>query len=130
MSRTTHISTSRSLLVAGIITAASLAAPAASHAQTGDGERALLNRIPAPAGATAARALRLAAEHAVSQEPVDGQRALIVRIPSAPVTSGDFDAVVAQPIAEAQITGARAQPTDARRPQHRSGTWVDHRVAN
>ncbi len=108
MSRTTHISTPRSLVVAGIITVATLAVPAASHAQTGDGERALLNRVAAPAGATAARALRLAAEYAVSPDPVDGQRALIVRIPSAPLTSGDFDAVAAQPIAEAQITGARA----------------------
>ena len=108
MSHRTYISTARSLVGAGIITAATLAAPAVSHAQTGDGERALLNHIAAPAGATAARALRLAAAYAVFQEPVDGERALTVRIPSAPVTRGDFDAVVAQPIAEAQVTGARA----------------------
>jgi hypothetical protein len=107
MSGTTHISTARPLVVAGII-AAALAAPTASHAQTGDGERALLNRVAAPAGAIAARALRLAAEYAGSLDPVDGQRALIARIPSAPVTAGDFDAVVAQPIAEAGISGARA----------------------
>jgi hypothetical protein len=108
MSRTTHISTARSLVVVGIITGATLGAPAASHAQTGDGERALLNRVAAPAGATAARALRLAAEYAVSPDPVDGQRALIVRIASATVTPGELDAVVVQPIAEVQITGPRA----------------------
>jgi len=108
MSGTTYISTARSLLAAGIITAASLAAPAASHAQSAVGERALLNHIAAPAGATAARALRLAAEHAVSPGPVDGERALIVRIPPAPVTPGDFGAVVVPPIAEVRITGARA----------------------
>jgi len=94
--------------VAGIITAATLAVPSASHAQTGDGERALLNHVAPPAGATAARALRLAAEYAIAPDPVDGQRALAARIPSAPVASGDFDAVAAQPIAEAQVTGARA----------------------
>jgi len=107
MSGTTYISTARSLLVAGIITAASLAAPATSHAQAGAGERALLNHIAAPAGATAARALRLAAEHAIFPGPVDGERALIARIPAAPVTPGDFGVVVA-PIAEVRITGARA----------------------
>jgi hypothetical protein len=108
MYRTTNISTTRSLVAAGIIATATLAAPAASHAQTGDGERALLNRVVAPAGAIAARALRLAAEYPGSLDPVDGQRVLIARIPSAPVRSGDLDALVAQPVAEAQITGARA----------------------
>jgi hypothetical protein len=46
MSRTIHISIPRSLTVAGILTAAALGAPSASHAQVGDGERALLNHVP------------------------------------------------------------------------------------
>src|SRR6266508_210062 len=108
MSLTRYISTTRSLVVAGIISAATLAAPTAAHAQTGDGERAVLNRIAVPAGASAARAVRLAAEYPVSPDPVNGQRALIVRIASATVAPGEFDAVVVQPIAEAQITGPRA----------------------
>ena len=108
MLRSTHISTSRSLRLAGILTAVALVAPAAAHAQTGDGERALLNHVAAPAGATAARALRLAAAYSVSQEPIDGLRALAVRVPVTPFASGDFGAVGAQPIAEVQITGARA----------------------
>jgi hypothetical protein len=108
MSRTTHISTPRSLIAAGVLTAAALGAPSASHAQAGDGECALLNHVPAPVGASAALAFRLAADYPISPELVDGQRALAVRITSVPVASGDIDAVVVQTIARAQITGARA----------------------
>lgn len=108
MSRMTHISTARSALVAGMLTAAALGVPAVGKAQTGDGERALLNHVTAPSGATAARALRIAAEYVVSPDPVDGQRALAVRVVSAPFAAGDFDVVVARAIAQAHITGARA----------------------
>jgi len=108
MSRTTRISMRHSLVVAGMLGAAVLVAPAAAHAQTDDGERALLNHIAAPAGATAARALRIAAEYAISLEPLDGQRALVVRVTSAPVAAADFDLRVAPTLAQARITGARA----------------------
>jgi hypothetical protein len=108
MSRTTRISMRQSLLVAGILGATVLVAPATGHAQSGDGERALLNHIAVPTGATAARVLRIAAEYAISPDPIDGQRALVVRVASAPVAAADFDLPVAPTLAQARITGARA----------------------
>jgi hypothetical protein len=107
MSRMTHISTSRSILVASIISAAALAAPVVARAQTGDGERALLNHVPAPVGASGALAFSLAAEYAISPDPVDGERALAVRVASAPVAAGNFE-LVAPTIAQAPTTGAYA----------------------
>ena len=108
MSRTTQISTRRLLVTAGILSAAALVAPAASHAQTGDGERALLNHIPAPAAATAAYALRIAAEYSSVPEVVDGERALIVRVASGAIALGAFDQVLEPASGQAPITGARA----------------------
>lgn len=108
MSRTTQIPMRRSFVVAGMIGAAALVAPSASHAQSGDGERALLNHIPAPVAATAARALHIAAEYAMSPDPVDGQRALVVRVASAPAALGAFNLVVPPALTQAPITGARA----------------------
>lgn len=108
MSRTTQISTRRLLVTAGILSAVALAAPAASQAQTGDGERALLNHIPAPVATTAAYALRIAADSSGAPEVVDGERALIVRVAANPVDVGSFDLMVAPALSQASITGARA----------------------
>jgi hypothetical protein len=108
MSRTTRISRRQSLLVAGILGATVLVAPAAAQAQTDDGERALLNHIAVPTGATAARVLRIAAEYAISPDPIDGQRALVVRVASTPFVAREFDLRVGQALAQARITGARA----------------------
>jgi len=55
MSRSTQNFVARSLRIAGIITAAAVAAPAIALAKTGDGERALLNHIDNPAAAVALR---------------------------------------------------------------------------
>ena len=107
MSRTTRSSTPRSLILTGMLTAA-LAVPSLSHAQTPEGERALLNRVPASGAATSARAFRLAAAYAASAEPVDGGRALIARITFAPPASGDLVEEATRAFARAQITGTSA----------------------
>jgi hypothetical protein len=108
MSRTTQISTRRLLVAAGILSTVSLVAPAASHAQTGDGERALLNHIPAPVATNAAYALRIATDYSSAQEVVDGERALSVRVASGPVELGGFDLVLEPALGGAPIMGARA----------------------
>jgi hypothetical protein len=108
MLRSTHISTSRSLRLAGILAAAALVAPAAAHAQTDDGERALLNHITAPASAVTAIAVRPATESSGFYGSVSGERALAVRIPTAPVAPGAFDRVFTQPFAVPPIDGGRA----------------------
>lgn len=108
MSSTTQISTRRLLVTAGILSAVALVAPAASHAQTGDGERALLNHIPAPVAATAAYALRIAADYSSVPEVADGEWAVVVRVASGPITLGAFDQVLEPALGETPITGARA----------------------
>jgi hypothetical protein len=105
MFRTTEIST---LVVAGILGATGLAAPAASHAQTPDGERALLNPIPASVEARAARALAVATDDGISLEPVDGERALIVRVASAPVAIGGLSLQIVPGLPQGPVTGDRA----------------------
>jgi hypothetical protein len=107
MLHTTDISTSRSLRLAGILAAAALVAPAAAHAQTGDGERALLNHITAPASAITAIAFR-PVEHTAFYESVNGERALAVRIPTAPVAPGVFDRALGGPLVASPIDGGRA----------------------
>jgi hypothetical protein len=107
MLRTTDISTSRSLRLAGILAAAALVAPAAAHAQIGDRERALLNHITAPANAITAIAFR-SAEHTAFYESGNGERALAVRIHAAPVAPGVVDRVLGQPLVVSPIDGGRA----------------------
>jgi len=108
MLRSTQNFAARSLKLAGIITAAAVAAPAIALAQTGDGERALLNHIDNPAVAATAVAVRPTVEYSVLQGSVDGERALAVRIPAAPFTPGGFGPGNTQALVRWPITGSRA----------------------
>lgn len=101
MSRTIHSSLPRSLAWAGVLTAAALVAPAALHAQSPDGERALLNHSQAPASA------RPAIHRGVSL-PVDAERALMGHsTPASVVMLSGVELAVADTIAR-PIDGASA----------------------
>jgi hypothetical protein len=75
MLRSTYELAARSLAVAGILSAVAVAAPAIAHAQTGDGERALLNHIENPAAATMALSVRPTVDEPVVQGPTGQPRA-------------------------------------------------------
>jgi hypothetical protein len=108
MSRSTQNFVARSLRIAGIITAAAVAAPAIALAKTGDGERALLNHIDNPAAAVTAIAPRPGARYTFTQQSVDGERALAVHIPVTAFTPGGFAQGGAQAYTRWPITGSRA----------------------
>jgi len=108
MSRMTQNFAARSLRIAGIITAAAVAAPAIALAQTGDGDRALLNHIDNPAAAVTALAVRPAVEYSVLQGSVDGARALTVQVPAASFIPSGFASGREQAIVRRPITGSRA----------------------
>lgn len=112
MSRTTHPSRLRTLSVAGIITAAAIAAPAASHAQHAPGERALLSPVAFPGSGVASRTLRPPADPNVVPV-IDGERALLAR-----TATGHVGAPVAvDTFAVQPADGARALLGRARAPQ-------------
>ncbi|MGH7629447.1 MAG: hypothetical protein ACREOF_08645 [Gemmatimonadales bacterium] len=108
MSRIPHASTLRSLFLAGTLSAAALAAPRASHAQTGHAYRALLNRVALPSVAPHAVALwQTAASLEATAGTVSGERALLARTaynpaldPAGPDTS--------QPTPSLAVDGGRA----------------------
>lgn len=108
MLRSTHDFAARSSRLAGIIAAAALAVPAIALAQTGEGERALLNHIENPASAATAIAVRPGTRYTLIQEAVGGERALVARIPAPASVPEYFDATIAWPRANAPVTGARA----------------------
>jgi hypothetical protein len=107
MLRTTYELAARSLAVAGILSVVAVAAPAIAHAQTGDGERALLNHIENPAAATMALSVRPTVDEPVVQGPT-GQRALTGRGPAAAFAYGTFDAIIARPSPGRGSLGTRA----------------------
>ncbi len=94
MSRITHTSAIQPLAVAAILTVAALATPTASHAQTAQAERALLNHMAVPFTVAAS-----------TGGAVTGERALLARIPA-----GDSVVLLARAdsFAVAPVDGRRA----------------------
>jgi len=74
----------RALAAIGVLTAASLAAPSAAHAQTSLADRALLNRATIPSDAWRAAQSPFASLFAATAATVNGERALLARSAPAP----------------------------------------------
>ncbi len=80
MSRTIHSDVPRPLVLAGLLGLAGLLAPAVTHAQTIDGGRALLNRVPYVFHVTEPVAIPTTNQiDPVLARAVDGERALLGR---------------------------------------------------
>lgn len=84
MSAISHDFALRSLAVAGILSLAALAAPAASQAQTGHPTRALLNRVALPSVAPGMALSQPAVPVQAPADGVNGERALLARTAHSP----------------------------------------------
>jgi len=118
MSRTTHSSALRTLAGAGLLVAAALTAPTASHAQTSS-EVALMNRLAPTVFIPSALAWRSAAAFPVPPDAANGEQALLAR--TSMVHGGDSEPIPAD-AAAASVSGGYALLGRSTAPEARRAT--------